>query len=33
MTALYIRTASRNTIDDPFSTSENAFNLQFKRVW
>ncbi len=33
MTALYIRTASRNTIDDPFSTSENAFDLQFKRVW
>lgn len=30
---LYIRTNSRNTIDQPFSTSENILDLQFKRVW
>jgi hypothetical protein len=30
---LYIRTNSRNTIDQPFSTSENILDLQVKRVW
>jgi hypothetical protein len=30
---LYIRTSSRNTIDQPFTTSENILDLQFKRVW
>jgi hypothetical protein len=33
MSALYIRTNSRNTIDDPFSTSENILDLVFKRAW
>ena len=31
--ALYIRTNSRNTIDEPFTTSENVLDLQLKRVW
>jgi hypothetical protein len=31
--ALYIRTKSRNTIDEPFTTSENVLDLQLKRVW
>jgi Protein of unknown function (DUF2490) len=30
---LYIRTNSRNTIDEPFSTSENILDVQFKRAW
>jgi hypothetical protein len=33
MAILYIRTNSRNTIDDPFSTSENILDLQVKRAW
>jgi len=33
MSVLYIRTNSRNTIDDPFSTSENIVDFQVKRVW
>ena len=31
--AVYIRNRSRNTTDEPFTTSENVFNLQVKRVW
>jgi Protein of unknown function (DUF2490) len=31
--ALYLRTSSRNTIDEPFTTSENVLDLQLKRVW
>jgi hypothetical protein len=31
--ALYIRDRSRNTIDQPFETSENIVDLQVKRVW
>jgi Protein of unknown function (DUF2490) len=30
---LYIRTNSRNTIDEPFMTTENILELQFKRAW
>jgi hypothetical protein len=33
LAALYIRTNSRNTIDDPFETTENIFDLQIKRTW
>ncbi len=33
MAVLYIRTNSRNTIDDPFATSENILDVQFKRAW
>lgn len=32
-TALYMRTRSRDTTDEPFTTSENIFNFQVKRVW
>ena len=32
-TALYMRTRSRDTTDEPFTTSENILNLQVKRVW
>ena len=31
--ALHFRTSSRNTIDEPFTTSENVLDLQLKRVW
>jgi hypothetical protein len=30
---LYIRTRSRNTIDEGFSTNENIFNIRVKRVF
>jgi len=33
MAALYMRSNSRNTIDEPFGTSENIIDLQVKRVW
>jgi hypothetical protein len=33
MAAEYVRTNSRNTIDEPFSTTENILDLQVKRVW
>jgi hypothetical protein len=33
LAVLYIRTNSRNTIDEPFSTSENILDLQVKRAW
>ena len=33
MEALYMRSASRNTIDQPFATSENIIDLRVKRVW
>lgn len=33
MSVLYVRTNSRNTIDDPFSTSENIIDFQVKRAW
>ncbi len=33
MAALYMRTNSRDTLDEPFTTSENIIDLQIKRVW
>ena len=33
MSVLDVRTNSRNTIDDPFSTSENIIDFQVKRAW
>jgi hypothetical protein len=33
LAVLYIRTNSRNTIDDPFSTSENILDVHVKRAW
>lgn len=33
LAVLYMRTNSRNTIDEPFSTSENILNVQYKRAW
>ena len=33
LSVLYIRTNSRNTIDAPFSTSENILDVQVKRAW
>lgn len=32
-TALYIRTRSRDTTDEPFATTEHIINVQVKRVW
>ncbi len=32
-TGLYIWTRSRDTTDEPFTTSENIINFQVKRVW
>lgn len=32
-TVLYIRTRSRNTTSESFTTSENIVNVQMKRVW
>jgi hypothetical protein len=31
--AFYIRNRSRNTIDEEFTTNENVFNFQVRRVW
>jgi hypothetical protein len=31
--AFYIRNRSRNTIDEEFTTGENVFNFQIRRVW
>jgi hypothetical protein len=31
--ALYIRNRSRNTLDEAFTTGENVFNFQARRVW
>jgi hypothetical protein len=31
--AFYIRNLSRNTLDEEFTTSENVFNFQVRRVW
>ena len=33
LAVLYIRANSRNTIDDPFSTSENILDVHVKRAW
>ena len=31
--AFYIRNRSRNTLDEEFTTNENVFNFQVRRVW
>jgi hypothetical protein len=31
--AFYIRNRSRNTLSEPFTTDENIFNFQIRRVW
>jgi hypothetical protein len=31
--AFYIRNRSRNTLDEEFTTNENIFNFQVRRVW
>jgi hypothetical protein len=31
--AFYIRNRSRNTLDEEFTTNENIFNVQVRRVW